>query len=143
MNRIVCLGNSLVPADAAGPAVYRRLAATDLGPRIELVDGGAAGWALAGLLDGVGTVVFVDAVEGFGAPGQVVTLAGEEVAALAAATDHAVALPEVLRMMPVTCEGPPPRVWLVGLESPAGEAAVSEAADTARRLAREASHATV
>ena len=141
MNRIVCLGNRLVAEDLAGPRVHDRLALQAPDPGVELVDGGTAGFGLARLLDGVETVVFVDGVQGFGAPGEVLVVPGDEVARLATEMGHGVGLPEVLRFMPVTCDGPPPTVWLVGLESPCDEEAVRLAARRARCLARETNHA--
>lgn len=142
MTRLVCLGNRLIAADQAGPAVYDALAALDLGPGVELLDGGTAGLRLLALFDGVDEVIVVDGVEGFGAPGEVVELPGEAIAALAGDLGHAVGLPEVLRLLPLVCD-PPPRVRLVGIESPADPAAVAAAAAMAARLARESAHALV
>ena len=41
--RIICVGNRLVAADAAGPQVHDRLAGRPLPPGVELVDGGLQG----------------------------------------------------------------------------------------------------
>lgn len=141
MNRIICLGNRLVPDDSAGPRVHDLLATQPLAAGVELIDGGTAGLSLSRWLDDAGTVVFVDGVAGFGAPGEVLVLPGDEVAALATDLGHGVGLPEVLRLLPVTCDGPPPSVWLVGLESPADDSAVRRAAARATALAKEVKHA--
>ncbi len=136
--RIICVGNRYVQADAAGPAVYARLRAAALPPGVELVDGGLGGLDLLRLAEGAERVVFVDQVSGFAAPGEVVELPGAEAAATAGPHyDHAAGLAYLLRVLPAVCAGPPPEVWVVGIEGSADAAAVEAAAAASLRLALE------
>lgn len=127
MRRIVCIGNCLLARDAAGPLVYQALRARELPVGVELVDGGLAGLDLLRLVDGVEQVVFVDAVEGRGQPGQVLVL-GPDALADAVGYGHGAGLPALLAVLPQVCQRPLPQVTLVGLEAPFDAAAVDEAA---------------
>jgi hydrogenase maturation protease len=132
----VCVGNRWVAADAAGPRVYDRLSAEPVPPGVEIVDGGLGGLGLAPLAEGVERVVFVDAVQGFGAPGDVVVLEGPALDAVAAEPfGHGAGLGWLLRTLPLVCEPPVPQLVVVGLEAPVDEGAVVRGARAALRAA--------
>ncbi|MBI5490272.1 MAG: hydrogenase maturation protease [Deltaproteobacteria bacterium] len=136
MTRIVCVGNRWVAADAAGPRVHDRLAAAPLPPGVEVIDGGLGGLALAPLVDGADRVVFVDAVEGFAAPGAVVVLEGPALDAIPVEPfGHGAGLAWLLRALPLVCETAVPRVAVVGLEGPVDDDAVARASAAALGLA--------
>jgi hydrogenase maturation protease len=118
VRRIVCVGSRLVPEDGAGPAVYDLLASAPLPAGIEVIDGALMGLSLLRAADGAESLVFVDAVSGFGAPGEVLLLPAAEVAFGAASDDHAGGLPGLLALIPVACEPPPRALCVVGLEYP-------------------------
>jgi hydrogenase maturation protease len=129
MKRIVCIGNRYAPQDGAGPAVFDRLSRAPLPPDVELIDGGLGGLDLLRFVDGAERVVFVDAVAGFAAPGQVAVLSAREAAeAATGAYDHAAGLAWLLRALPLVCAEPLPEIALVGIEGEAGGAAIERAA---------------
>jgi len=127
MRRIVCIGNCLLAQDAAGSLVYQALRARELPAGVELVDGGLAGLDLLRLVDGVEQVVFVDAVEGQGRPGQVMVLGPDDLQG-AVGYGHGAGLSALLAVLPRVCQGPLPQVTLVGIEAPFDASAVAEAA---------------
>jgi hydrogenase maturation protease len=136
MKRIVCIGNALVAEDDAGGRVHEALLRRDLPHDVELVDGGIAGLNLLRWFDGVTRVVVVDAVSGFGPAGTVHEIDASEVASMAPDRwTHGSGLPYLLKMVPLACEGPEPDVVVVGVEMPADEASVQEAAGYALRAA--------
>jgi hydrogenase maturation protease len=134
---IICIGARLQPADAAGPRVHDLLARSALPPAVELHDGGLRGLDLASLVLDAGRVVFVDAVAGFAPAPGVVALSAAEVAAEAAPCfGHAAGLPYLLRALPLLAgDRPLPSIAVVGIEGPADEQRVAEAAAAALRLA--------
>ena len=132
--RIVCVGNRQVPGDDLGPRVHDLLAGGPLPDGIELIDGGLHGLDLLAVVEGAGRAVFVDALEGFAAPGTVLTLPRHQVAAAADGPwGHHAGLPYLFHLLPRVCDGAIPEVILVGAELPAGGEAV--AAVAARALA--------
>jgi len=134
-SRIICVGSRFFAADAAGPRVHDRLSAQALPQGVELVDGGVAGLNLLHLVETAERVVFVDAVRGFAADGRVVVLDADEAAEAGGDVfDHGAGLGYLLRMLPVACDAPPP-VTVVGIEGPADDEAVREAAAVAVRVA--------
>ncbi len=135
MKRIICIGNRLLDADAAGPRVFDLLAAGPQVPDVDLVDGGIAGLNLLGLIDGAERVVFVDSVSGYAPAGGVVVLMPAEIPAPEQVYDHGAGLPYLLAVLPQVCDRPPAEVCLVGIEVPAGNAAIAEAARLACELA--------
>jgi hydrogenase maturation protease len=136
--RIVCVGNRHASGDDFGPRVYDWLAAQALPAAVDVVDGGLGGLDLLRFLEGRDRVVFVDAVAGFGAPGDIVVLDGEEVARQCdGGFDHAAGLPYLLRVMPAALDSPPPAVTLIGHEGAAGAGTVRAAARLALRIATE------
>jgi hydrogenase maturation protease len=119
--RIICVGNRHVPGDDLGPRVHDLLAASPLPAGIELVDGGLRGLDLVRSIDGAGRAIFVDAVEGFAQPGEVVLLGREEVAALSEGRwGHDAGLPYLFHLLPRICDGEMPEVMVLGAEEPAG-----------------------
>jgi len=87
--RIICLGNPLMGDDGAGLAVYEALRQLPLPEDVELVEAGTIGLGLLHLLEGVGRVYLIDAVEMGLAPGTVrcftpqqVRISGDPVASL-------------------------------------------------------------
>jgi hydrogenase maturation protease len=135
VKRIICVGNSLLAADAAGPAVHARLAATPLPEGVALCDGGLAGLDLLREVDGAERIVFVDTVTGFAGPGEVVSVDRETAVLRTAPTyDHGAGLVYLLRLLPALLGPALPPIHLVGVELPAGEAAFEEAARRALEL---------
>ncbi len=136
MNRIICVGNSLVADDAAGWLVGRRLAELELPPDVEVVDGGLAGLGLLTVVEGAERVVFVDAAWGVGPPGTVRSLDPALVASAADPEDgHGAGLPYLLRVLPAACQAPPREIHVVGLEPPWSHHEVEAAARLALELA--------
>ncbi|CUW39306.1 putative hydrogenase maturation protease [Magnetospirillum sp. XM-1] len=124
--RIICVGNRLVPGDDLGPRVHDLLAGSALPVGVELVDGGLRGLDLLRAVEGAARAVFVDCVEGFAPPGEVVTLARGEVADLAdGAWGHDAGLPYLFAMLPLACDGEMPEVTLIGAGHPAEVEAVA------------------
>jgi hydrogenase maturation protease len=125
--RIVCIGNRHAAGDDLGPRTFDWLAARPLPVGIELVDGGLGGLDLLACFEGVGEVVVVDALEGFAPPGCAVVLDGAEVAAChdGQGWGHGAGLPYLLALLPRVCDGPLPRIRVVGMEPPAGDGAVA------------------
>ncbi len=114
--------------DGAGPAVYDLLSSRPLPEGIEVIDGGLGGLSLLRMADGAQRLVFVDAVSGFGAPGEVLLIPAEEVAAEASPDGHAGGLPFLLALLPRASAVPPGDVTVVGLEAPWDDDALSRAA---------------
>jgi hydrogenase maturation protease len=134
-SRVLCLGNRYVPEDDVGSRVHDVIQAGGLPPSAELVDGGIGGLNLLRWFDGVERVIVVDAVEGFGARGTVHELDGGEVAAMAGGGfGHGSGLSSLLRVAQIACEGAAPKVVVVGVETPADEASVREAARRVLRM---------
>jgi hydrogenase maturation protease len=117
---IICIGNRFVPKDAAGTAVFDRLQEMHPLPAgIEIIDGGMAGLNLLPLLEQGGRVVFVDAVNGFSGPGEIVLLDHQEIVGSLGDShfDHSAGLAYVLTVLPQVYDGDlPEEIILVGLE---------------------------
>jgi hydrogenase maturation protease len=131
VRRIVCVGSRLVAEDAAGPAVYDLLSSRPLPDGVEVIDGGLGGLSLLRMADGAEGLVFVDAVSGFGAPGEVLLLPAEDVAAEATPDGHAGGLPFLLALLPRVSDVASGRVAVVGLEAPWDDDALARAASLA------------
>jgi hydrogenase maturation protease len=70
--RVIGIGNVLMRDDAVGPYLIKLLKARCVVPeQVALVDGGTAGLALFGLMDGCKTVLIVDTVHSGAHPGTV------------------------------------------------------------------------
>ncbi len=134
INRIICIGNSLVETDSAGIEVYERLRLKAIPEHTELIEGGLAGLNLLSFLEDVSTVVFVDSVSGFTSPGEIVVLNEKEIKAELNDLQygHAAGIPYLLALLPAVCEGElPDRVFLVGLEGRCSCDTVDRAANLA------------
>jgi hydrogenase maturation protease len=135
MKRIICVGNRLAADDLAGSRVYDRLAQQPVPSDVEVIDGGLGGLGLLRFVDGSQRVVFVDAVTGFGLPGEVVVLGALEAAQAAPnGYDHAAGLAYLLRVLPNVCEQAIPEVFVVGLEGRVDEEAIATAAEMALEI---------
>lgn len=136
--RIICLGNRLVAADAAGGAVCDRLRETVLPDGVEVIDGGLGGLDLLRFLEGADRVVLVDSVLGFGEPGEVVNLDPAELAASGAASyGHHSGLAYLLAAAPLACDRPPGEITVVGVEATHDRRSVERAAAAALAAATE------
>lgn len=133
---IICIGNRRSKMDDFGPRVYECLAAAPLPAGIRLVDGGLAGLDLLRYLESCSRAVFVDAVDGFAGPGELVVLSAAQVAdQCIGGYDHGAGLPYLLRVLPRALDVPMPVVTLVGHEGSADEQAVRIAARLATLIA--------
>ena len=124
MIRIICVGNRYVPGDDAGPRVYDYLLQQALPENAELIDGGLAGLNLLCFVEGSQRVIFVDAVHGFGEPGQVLKIIPlssdkSEIRGSSTRFDHASGLQYLLDILPAVCEGEPPEILVIGIEGEA------------------------
>lgn len=76
---VIGLGNPLMGDDGVGLAALAALReADDLGPGVELVDGGTWGMNLLPVIEGAAHVIFLDAIRYGTTPGTVVVLSREE-----------------------------------------------------------------
>ena len=115
---VIGVGNVLMGDDAAGPYAIKMLKARCVFPeQVELVDGGTAGLALPGLMDGYDAVIVMDTVHAEAAPG---TLCRHDRAALLAAprtqpvTPHDPGLLDALFLSDLSGKGPR-EVILIGV----------------------------
>jgi len=136
--RVIGVGNALAPEDALGSRVCRRLEARALPPGVEVVDGGLAGIDLLRWVERTERVIFVDAVAGFGAAGDVVMLDQRAIERLPAPPrwGHDGGLAYLLRLIPALY--PPaerPELAVVGAEGEASEETVDAVAELCLRLA--------
>lgn len=117
---IICIGNHFVREDTAGLAVLAVLQKMRPFPGdIALIEGGLAGLNLLPFLERGGRVVFVDAVDGFAQPGEIVLLECQEIISSLDEFhfDHEAGLAYLLAVLPKVCEGQlPEEIVLVGLE---------------------------
>jgi len=131
-SRIICIGNRFVQKDGAGLAVLAGLEEMQPLPAgIELVEGGLAGLNLLPLLEQGGRVVFVDSVNGFTEPGEIVLLDYREILRTVDAGhfDHGAGLAYILAVLPRVCDGQmPEEIVLVGLEGEYTEQTIERAA---------------
>ncbi len=116
---IAALGNPLMGDDGAGPAVLEELRRRGAEARARLHDAGAAGVDLLLEMEGVETLVIVDAVCSGEPPGMVRVLEGNEISRYAEQRgqgSHQPSLAETLRLA-----GQlgllPPRIAVVGIEA--------------------------
>lgn len=128
--RIICVGNRYAPCDGAGPAVHDHLVRQGVPDGVEVLDGGLLGLSLLRSIEGARRVVFVDQVEGFAAPGEVIVLRGRQLAAMPPPQfGHANGLAFLLHAIPVALDCKSPDVVLVGIEgTEAPQASVAQAA---------------
>lgn len=99
--RIVGIGNPIMRDDGVGPRVVEMLRQVDLPPEVEAIDGGTGGLDLLDLLEGAVRVVFVDAVNFGGPPGQIEVFSPDAVRRLnlgPIASLHSVSLLDALEL---------------------------------------------
>ncbi len=116
---VVCVGNSLVGDDAAGCAVYERLAREPLPGGARLLLLGVGGVSLLECLQGEKVLIVVDAVQLGGSPGTIHILDWDELPQRgpAAASAHAIGLREAIALgRLLSPEAMPRKVLLVGIE---------------------------
>lgn len=132
---IICLGNRFVPGDDLGCRVYDCLMDAAVPQGIEIVDGGLCGLDLLRQAEGRERVVFVDALAGLAAAGEIVVLSREQVADYASHYGHGAGLPYLLYMLPKVCAVPLPEIVLMGAESVSDEAVVRTLAERSVEVA--------
>jgi Ni,Fe-hydrogenase maturation factor len=87
-------------------------------------------------VEGAERVVFVDRVEGFGRPGEVVVLGADQAAQAAAPRyDHTAGLAYLLNALPYLRDGAIAEVFVVGVEGSADEDTIVEAARVSLEVA--------
>ncbi len=136
---IICIGNRLVPKDAAGTAVFDRLQELNLPVGITVVEGGLAGLNLLPLLEQGGRVVFVDSVSGFSKEGTIVVLDKMDViqSLSPAHYGHGAGLPYLLSVLPKVCDGQmPEEIVLVGMEGDLNDQMIDRVAELAVSIAK-------
>jgi hydrogenase maturation protease len=132
-------------ADSLGPRVYAALATASLPPGLEVIDGGLAGLDLLRFV-GADRLVFVDSLQGFGAPGELIVWGAPDLARnlpadpASARYDHAAGLAYLLRVILKLYPECFAQLWLVGQESrgqPPAETDVEQVVGACLRLVRE------
>jgi hydrogenase maturation protease len=139
---VICIGNRYAADDAVGCKVFDRLRAGSLAAEaadVDVIDGGLCGLDLLREIEGRRRVVFVDALAGIAAAGEIVVLDRDEAAAYAGAYGHAAGLPYLLSVLPDVCEAPLPEVALVGVEGAADEALLQALARRSLEVVRHGS----
>lgn len=117
MRRIICIGNPLIPEDAAGPQMYSHLLNSVLPEDVELIDGGIRGLDLLPFFDGAKQVILIDQVSGFRSDSGVLLLEGDELLkATEKRFDHQAGIGYLLRMLPLVCERSVPSMQMIGIE---------------------------
>lgn len=142
---VICIGNRLAAEDALGCRVYDRLtaggfAATVAQEDIDVIDGGLGGLDLIRAVEGRRRVVFVDALAGVGAEGDILVLDRAEVAAFAGGYGHGAGLPYLLHMLPQVCDAPLPEIALVGAEGQIDEAGLAALAQRSLEIVLHGTH---
>ncbi len=96
---VLGVGNLLLTDEGIGIHAVQRLMERKMLPdQVELVDGGTAGLNLLYYLEGVDTLVIIDAVETGGPPGTIMRLAGDQIPVYMAlkVSPHEITLPDFL-----------------------------------------------
>jgi len=133
--RIICVGSRFVTEDSSGPKVYDYLMNKELPDEISVIDGGLAGLNLLGLVEGAKRVVFVDSVEGFSSPGDVVVIDISDAALKADTTfGHNSGLAYLLKVIPVIMNSQIPEIYLIGIEGKPDKSLIHKAADMSLKI---------
>ncbi len=117
---VVGFGNLLMGDDGVGIHVVHELAARELPPGVETVDGGVASLEILGSLLDAARIIIVDALAGGGEPGTVYRLTPDDIGTAAGAPGfslHEFTLPQSLALLARTATLPP--IVIFGVE-PAG-----------------------
>ena len=94
---VLGVGNLLLSDEGLGIHAVQRLEKSGALPKdVELVDGGTAGLGLLYYIEGVETLVIIDAVETGGPPGTIKRIAGDQIPAYMAlkVSPHEITLPD-------------------------------------------------
>lgn len=136
---IICAGSRLTAEDGAGPMVYDYLAAQDLPPAVQLIDGGLAGLDLLRFIDQAARVILVDSIAGFNPDTEVMALTLDEVLAATSAPSfsHGDGLGYLLHALPELYPDRTPEVHVVGIQGTPEPALIRQAAETSLHLALE------
>lgn len=123
---IICVGNRFVAGDDLGCRVFDHLNSGSMLPKgVTLTDGGLGGLNLLGHMEGRERVIFVDSVEGFAAPGEVVAIPGKALAYLADGYGHSAGIPYLVGAAPVALDKAPREITIIGAEGYASEETVA------------------
>jgi len=136
-NRIICVGNSLVAADAAGIQVFNELCSRSYCHHVEIVNGGLGGMDLLPYFYNCDTVVLVDQMVGFAEPGTVARLDWEDVCAdWQSACMPSGELLYLLKSLPFLGISPLPTICIIGIEGEGEGETIKRAADMALEIVR-------
>jgi len=136
-SRIICVGNSLVAADAAGIQVFDELCSRSCCDQVEIINGGLGGMDLLPYFYDCDTVVLVDQMVGFAEPGTVVRLDREEVCAdWQGACTPSGELLYLLKSLPFLGISPLPSICMIGIEGEGKGDMIKRAADMALEVVR-------
>jgi len=117
VRRIICIGNPLVPGDAAGPQMFNLLLRESLPQDVQLIDGGTRGLDLLPFFDGARLVLLIDQVENFGLAAGAALICGEELQRVTEKRfDHQTGIGYLLQLLPQICDIAPPEVRMIGIE---------------------------
>lgn len=130
------MGNRYTSSDDIGPRVYDFLTERPIPAHVEVIDGGLAGINLINLLEGVDKVIFVDKLDGFGQPGEVLVLDGLEVGKqVETGYGHSGGIGYLLKVLPAVWEEALPEIVVVGAEGSADDNIIGSLAQTCINLA--------
>jgi len=163
-NKIICIGNRLIPEDSLAMAVYDLLTGSELNgdlymskqfhEKIEIIEGGIAGLNLLAHLENSGNIVFVDTVSGFLPPenggswerstessAEIIVLTQQEITDCLQIDDchygHDSGIAYLLSVLPIVCEGSLPKsIFLVGLGGKFSHEKIEQAAKTSIKIAQ-------
>ena len=136
--RIICVGNSLVAADAAGLQVFDELRTRSCGNQVEIVNGGLGGLDLLPFFYNCDTVILVDRVVGFAEPGAVVRLGWDILCSdWQGGYSPSSELLYLLKSLPFLGVTPMPSVCMIGIEGAGERETIKLAADMALEVAHE------
>ena len=127
MIRVICIGNSLLPQDYAGPLLYQRLKLLSLGESVELIDGGLQGLNLLRFFENCHRVILIDNVCGYRSEPGIIHLQGEQIqAAINSHFDHSAGLAYLLPLLPKLLDQMP-EIDLLGIEGELTESLATQA----------------
>jgi hydrogenase maturation protease len=136
-SRIICVGNNLVAADAAGIQVFDELCSRSCGHQVEIINGGLGGMDLLPYFYDCDTVVLVDRVIGFAEPGTVMRLEREDLCAdWQGAYVPSGELLYLLKSLPFLGIFPLPSICMIGIEGEGKGEMIKQAADMALEVVR-------
>jgi hydrogenase maturation protease len=136
--RIICVGNSLVAADASGLQVFDELRARSCCHQVEIINGGLGGLDLLPFFYNCDTVILVDRVVGFAEPGAVVRLGWNNLCAdWRGGYFPSGELIYLLKSLPFLGVSPMPSVCMIGIEGAGERETIKLAADMALEVAHE------